>query len=98
MEATLSDDMIHIVPAEEQSAKEVAEILSQVAAAQGLEGEVRVEGDEVVVPRSLNVTFEGNTRATNVHSFPPVNQLYTLQEPVKLYPRAGQRATWTIPP
>ncbi|MEV0220424.1 hypothetical protein [Streptomyces sp. NPDC050704] len=76
----MSDDMIHIVPAEEQSAEEVAEILTTVAAAQGLEDEVHVEGGEVVVPRSLKVMFQGN-----ISTFPPVNQTYTLQEPVALY-------------
>jgi len=80
LEDTLSDDKIHIIPAEEQSAEEVAEILTTVAAAQGLEDEVYVEGDQVIVPRSLHVTFQGNAR-----SFPPVNQNYVLQEPVQLY-------------
>jgi hypothetical protein len=76
----VNDDMIHIIPAEEQSAEEVAEIFAKVAEAQGLQDEVHVEDGEVLVPKSLNVTFQGDSRA-----FPPVNQVYQLQEPVKLY-------------
>jgi len=80
LEDTLSDDTVHIVPAEEQTAEEVAEILTEVAAAQGLEDEVYVEGGEVIVPRSLNVTFQGNAR-----SFPPARRTsHTLWSRTKL--------------
>ncbi|MFC7220975.1 twin-arginine translocation signal domain-containing protein [Streptomyces polyrhachis] len=36
-------------------------------------------------------------KATDVKAFPPVNQLYTLQEPVTLYPMGGSEAAGTEP-
>lgn len=71
----MSDDVIRIVPTEGQGVEEVAEVFSQAAAAQGLDGEVQVEGEQVIVPRSLSVGLTG---------FPPKGDLYQLQNPVDL--------------
>ncbi|MEU0809830.1 hypothetical protein [Streptomyces sp. NPDC005970] len=71
----MSDDVIHIVPTEGQSVEEVAEIFSQAAATQGLEGEVQVKGEQVIVPRSLSVSLS---------NFPPKGDVYQLQQPIDL--------------
>ncbi|WP_436497149.1 hypothetical protein [Actinokineospora sp. HUAS TT18] len=73
-------DEIHILPAEGQSAEEVAEIFTNAARSQGLDADaINVDGDEVIVPEDIAANLR-----TNLGSFPPVNQLYTLKEPVHL--------------
>jgi hypothetical protein len=74
-------DEIHILPAEGQSAKEVAEVFTKAAEAQGLDADaIELDGNEVIVPQEVAANLQ-----TNLRSFPPVNQNYTLLEPVKLY-------------
>lgn len=74
-------DEIHILPAEGQSAAEVAEVFANAAKSQGLDaGAINVEGDEVIVPEDLAASLR-----TGLRSFPPVNQNYVLQEPVQLF-------------
>ncbi|MGW0393874.1 hypothetical protein ACWDYJ_23865 [Streptomyces sp. NPDC003042] len=36
-------------------------------------------------------------KATEVKAFPPVNQSWTLQNPVQLYPQGGSEADGTAP-
>jgi len=82
----LNDNPIHVIPADGQSAEEVAEIFTVIAAEQGLESEVHVDGEEVIVPRSLTV------RTVNLTGFPPPNDMYALQEPVDLFGSAQGEA------
>ncbi|MEU5583007.1 hypothetical protein ABZ791_36035 [Streptomyces huasconensis] len=42
-------------------------------------------------------TQHATLRAADVQQFPPVNQLFTLQEPVQLYSAGGSEATGTGP-
>ncbi|MEU4617425.1 hypothetical protein [Streptomyces umbrinus] len=89
----MNDDVVRIVPCEDQSAEEVAEVLSQAATAQGLETEVVIEGEEVLAPRSLMV---GASPVAGI-GFPPPPQkvasdgaptaggtLYRLSNPIKV--------------
>ncbi|MFJ8661192.1 hypothetical protein [Streptomyces sp. NPDC093795] len=79
----MSDNEIHVIPADGQSVEEVAEIFTALAAEQGLESEVHVDGEGVIVPRTL-------TAPSGLHDFPPKNQQpYTLQGPVQLVGSAG---------
>lgn len=88
----MNDDVVRIVPSEEQSVEEVAEVLSQAAAAQGLEEEVLVDGEEVIAPRSLMVGstpvvgfgFPPPPQGTNPDGSPTGGQLYKLQAPIQL--------------
>ncbi|MEU1482064.1 hypothetical protein [Streptomyces sp. NPDC005760] len=82
----MNDNPIHVIPADGQSAEEVAEIFTVIAADQGLESEVHVDGEEVIVPRSLTV------RTVNLTGFPPSNEKYTLQQPVNLFGSAQGEA------
>ncbi|MFI2645754.1 hypothetical protein [Streptomyces sp. NPDC018610] len=76
----MSDDEVHVIPADGQSAEEVAEIFTTIAAEQGLEDEVKVDGEKVIVPRSLSV------RTSNVlTTFPPRSDIYSLTAPIELY-------------
>lgn len=75
-------DEIHIVPAEGQSAEEVAEIFTKAAKSQGLDaGAINVDGNEVIVPEDIAANLR-----TNLRSFPPANQNYVLHEPVLYKP------------
>ncbi|MEV7519335.1 hypothetical protein [Streptomyces sp. NPDC091371] len=74
----MSDNEIHVIPADGQSAEEVAEIFTAIAAEQGLEGEVHVDGAEVIVPRTLTVS------TGSLSTFPPSNDRYALQGAVAL--------------
>ncbi|MEV7526522.1 hypothetical protein [Streptomyces sp. NPDC091371] len=74
----MNDDVIRIVPCEDQSAEEVAEVLSQAATAQGIEDEVLVDGGEVIVPRSLMVG------ATPGGAPPASGTVYCLNNPIKV--------------
>ncbi|MFF7050137.1 hypothetical protein ACFY94_17430 [Streptomyces griseorubiginosus] len=76
----MSDDLIRIVPSEDQSAEEVAEILTQ-AATTG-EDQIHVDGEHVIVPRSAQFT------SLNLTSFPPRGDVYELQAPIELEPDA----------
>ncbi|WP_099906947.1 hypothetical protein [Streptomyces sp. TLI_171] len=88
----MNDDVVRIVPSEDQSPEEVAEVLAQAAAEQGLEDEVVVEGEEVIAPRSL---LTGSAPVVG-SGFPPPpagtspdgsstgGQLYKLQGPIAL--------------
>ncbi|MFG3350263.1 hypothetical protein ACGF1Z_35050 [Streptomyces sp. NPDC048018] len=87
----MNDDVVRIVPCEDQSAEEVAEVLSQAAAEQGLEDEVVVDGEEVIAPRSL---MTGSALVVG-GGFPPPpaadpdgsshgGQLYKLRSPITL--------------
>ncbi|CAM5512104.1 hypothetical protein SXANM310S_03783 [Streptomyces xanthochromogenes] len=87
----MNDDVVRIVPCEDQSAEEVAEVLSQAAAEQGLQEEVVVDGEEVIAPRGLM----GGASPVVGAGFPPPpqrptdgsstnGQLYRLQGPIAL--------------
>ncbi|MFI8083978.1 hypothetical protein ACIF6L_24630 [Kitasatospora sp. NPDC086009] len=89
----MNDDVVRIAPCEDQSAEEVAEILSQAAAEQGIEDEVVVDGEEVIAPRSLmtgsapvvGVGFPPPPAAdTNPDGPPTSGQFYRLQGPIAL--------------
>ncbi|WP_282702694.1 hypothetical protein [Streptomyces sp. CC219B] len=49
---------------------------------------IEADGDEVIVPQDVAANLR-----TNLRSFPPVNQLYTVQEPVQLYAPDGSEAS-----
>ncbi|MFF5808680.1 hypothetical protein [Streptomyces sp. NPDC012746] len=96
----MSDDVVRIVPCSEQSTEEVAEILSQAAAAQGLEGEVQIDGDDVIVPRSLSVAsvrgiagFPPPPQGMNPDGSSTGGQLYQLQKPIDLREAYGPGGT-----
>ncbi|KOG36607.1 MULTISPECIES: hypothetical protein [Streptomyces] len=74
----MSDNEIHVIPADGQSAEEVAKIFTAIAAEQGLEGDVHVDGEEVIVPRTLTVS------TGSLSTFPPSTDRYALDEPVRL--------------
>ncbi|WP_147420088.1 hypothetical protein [Streptomyces sp. WM6372] len=88
----MNDDVVRIVPCEDQSAEEVAEVLSRAAVEQGLADEVFVDGEEVIAPRSL---MTGSAPVVGV-GFPPPpqgpkadgsstsGQLYALRGPIAL--------------
>lgn len=44
---------------------------------------------ETITTLATDSTKYATLRATNLKAFPPVNQLFTLQEPVRLYERQG---------
>lgn len=52
---------------------------------------------ETTLMLSTDPTKYATLKATDVKAFPPVNQLYKLQEPVKLYPQGGSEADGTAP-
>ncbi|MGW0425258.1 twin-arginine translocation signal domain-containing protein [Streptomyces sp. NPDC003015] len=52
---------------------------------------------ETVLLLSTDPTKYATLKATDVKAFPPVNQPYTLQEPVQLYLQGGSRAQGTDP-
>jgi hypothetical protein len=74
----VSDDTIHIVPAEGQSAQEVADVLSGAARAQGIEDGVRIDGDRVLLARAFA------PEAPFLAGFPPESAQYRLAEPIEL--------------
>jgi hypothetical protein len=87
----VNDDVVRIVPCEDQSAEEVAEVLSQAAAEQGLMEEVVIDGEEVIAPRAL---MTGSSPVVGA-GFPPPpqasadgsstsGQLYALRAPIAL--------------
>ncbi|AYG85122.1 hypothetical protein DWB77_07338 [Streptomyces hundungensis] len=95
----MNDDVVHIVPCDDQSVEEIAEVLSQAAAEQGLDDEVVIDGEEVIAPRSL---MTGSAPVVGV-GFPPPpaetspdgsshdGQYYRLQSPIALgLPHRGQ--------
>ncbi|MFG2640125.1 hypothetical protein ACGFYP_03975 [Streptomyces sp. NPDC048370] len=78
-------DEIHIIPAGGQSAEEVAEVFAKAAEARGMDADaISVDGGEVILPQDIAANLR-----TNLRSFPPVNQTYTLQEPMQLSDKDG---------
>ena len=92
LESIVNDDVVRIVPCEDQSVEEVAEVLSQAAAEQGLEDEVVVDGEEVIAPRSLMTGsapvvgggFPPPPAETNPDGPSHGGQYYRLQSPIAL--------------
>ncbi|MYV99229.1 hypothetical protein [Streptomyces sp. SID3343] len=74
----MSDDTIHIVPAEGQNAQDVAKVLSGAARAQNIEDTVRVDGDRVLLARAFA------PEAPSLAGFPPESAQYRLSEPIEL--------------